>query len=119
MNGPTPQPFTVDARRRSSEFSMTTTQPGDVIEVTTVTGSMWTFVRTSQSRIDGNYMTKMVMMTTSRNAGQITRPWRDIAPEAILEIGQPIYFQNWRASGWQDMHTSAVVSVRLNDRKVL
>jgi hypothetical protein len=113
----TATPFLADAR--ASQFHLDTTQPGDVIEVTTTSGSVWTFVRTRLSRLDGNYMTKMVMMTTSRNAGQVTRPWYDIAPEANLVIGEPIYFQSWVASGYRKMHTGNVQTVRLNGHKAL
>ncbi len=124
----TARPLMQDARQKSFDLSSTT--PGDVVEVATASGSVWTFVRTTQSTVftgpargamplpSGSYMTRMAMMTTSKNAGQILRSWKDISPQMEIQLGESIFFDGWTTRNGQPMHTNAVTGVCLNGQKI-
>lgn len=117
MTTPTAMPFRHDARTAS--FKLATINPGDVVEVETTSGSLWTLVRTARSQPKGDYMTHMVMMTTSTAAGQILRDWREIWPQNVIKLGDSISFGNWLTPSGRKMHTGPVAKVYVNGVRAL
>lgn len=113
----TPAPLSRDARAPS--LMLDELHAGDVVEVTTKSGSRWTFVPTRLSTSLHDRINKVVVTTTSKRAGQILRPWQSMTVQCQVEIGRSIYFSGWYTRTGELMHTGEVTGVYLNGTKVL